>query len=338
MEKEVFFLSQLAYLVISVNCSYYVIRGLWDKSAWTKAIGIVGTLAAGTALAYMVAQYTAAQTGGLIPSGFGCARIADHYYSCGGWPLIGDFVGNMVSGLAVWFRAATGIPTVAAPLLANLYILKKISEDISLTSLDIMKAFFTGFVVYFTLTHTTAILGWYDGVLEKITGFASADAGRGNLRSWIETLTIYMKYATSGHGFMSFPYLLLAVTFLFGLVINIGGIVIFTTQFVMLSFLPIHVFRGLLFHRSHFSDVLTSLGAVAVLGVIDTILWAFLGALPSIDPPPLVGRHYVFSNEQYYQTVALVLLGFVIGIIYYGFILFNIKRVLAGMVFLRSKI
>lgn len=314
MTSEIYIVAELIYLMITVRIAFLWAKGSIDQKSLIKGFQIILALAAGTALANVIAVNTPQSS----DFGLSCQRISDNWWNCANWPIISDTFGKMTQEMMAWLKAGVAIPAVAGPLLGNMYIAKKMSENIAIDAKDILTSFLAGFIVFIILTRIDFVLTFFHSIIETLSVLSSRiSEGEKVLENWLANIEVFNIVAKDEVSIFNIKSLALMVsTALFTFIMNLGSVLLILVQCLLLAFIPLSFFKGLLYENANYWLGLKQIFLVASLGLFKNLLWTLISFLPSFEKPQKVNGHYILENSPWELSFNIGLAGILVLVFY----------------------
>jgi hypothetical protein len=314
MIKEAYLASTLIFLLLVGRLLYLWAKGSMDLKSMTRAVELFGAIVMGTTVAMVVASEIPSSAQGL---GLDCQRINPVYWECARWPVVSDFIAQLLSGVLNWFQAGAGIPAAAAPLLGNFYVMKKISEG-DISPAEVFRAFCAGAFIFLVLIRLDQVLSFFNEIVTQLSFLSPrTEEGREVMARWAQNINEYSGYAKDNFGISKLDVILLWIGIGFlGLVINIGSTLFVMVQCALLIFTPIAFFRGLLFERADMFVGIRLTFTFSIFMLFNNLVWTIISFFPAIERPKTIGDEVMLGTSALGIMTNMVIAAFLIGLLY----------------------
>jgi hypothetical protein len=329
MNKEVMLILQMCYLGLFARLLYLWADGIVNRQSAVEGAKILLVLMLGTT----VAAYVTTSTGKQLEEykGLICDKRALNVWMCGGWPIFWDGYAKILSNLRSPLLSFMSLPALAAPLIANLYMARKIAEARHLESWELFRILGASFIVYFVLTHSPWLLQSSEAVMRVMEGNADTAAeGQASMVQWVKSINQYIEI-WSQLGYSEKPYAAAIPLFLLAAMISIGSTMVYLYQLSLVAMMPKHFFDGLIQDKASLMLGFRKLFAVAAIGLWNGPIWLAFSVLPKLAPPELIGGTLAYSDSAYYSIVGAAWAGCFIFFGYYvGIFVLGVKGIVSG--------
>ncbi len=329
MNKDIFLLFQLCYLALFMRLMYLWLDGFYDRRSFIDGVKIILVLILGTS----VAAFATSRIGRDIEQiqGIICDRKAANLWMCGGWPIFGDFYGEFLGSIRSGLLSFMSLPALTAPLIANLYVARKIAEVKKLEGWELVRILGASFIIYFSLTNSAHLLSAFDALMKIIGGSADRAAeGQRMMAQWVSTINQYLEVMPQ-ISLYNKPWSLGIALGLFAILVSLGSTMLYVYQLYLVAMVPMHFFNGLLADKTSIMPGIRKLAAIAGLGALNGPLWLFFSKMPKLTSPQLIGGTLAYSDADYYALVGIVALAIVVFFVYYLALFFMCIRIIGGL-------
>lgn len=331
MNKQVLIILQLCYLALFARLMYLWVEGILDRKSAIEGVKILLVLVFGTT----IAAYITSKTGQQLEQykGLICDRQGKNVWMCGGWPIFWDGYAQILASLRTPLLSFMSLPALCAPVIANLYMARKIAEAKKLEGWEVVRIMGGSFIVYFALTHAPMLLGSFEALAKIFKGADDAFAeGKGVMIQWVSTINQYLEILPQ-LSWTEFPVFLALGLGLVALTLSLGSTLVYLYQLSLLAMLPIHFFEGLMQDKARLMLGFRKIWAVALIGLWTGPIWTVFSKLPKLSPPVVVGGTLAYSDADYWSLVGLCFAAFILLIVYYGGLFFLcISKLVGGVV------
>jgi hypothetical protein len=333
MNKDIAIIFNLCYLALFARLMYLWLDGFYDRKSFIDGVKILLVLVVGTGVAAFVTSRTGKnmeEIKGLI-----CDKLVTNVWSCGGWPIFSDVYAKFLASLRSPLLSFMALPAMVAPLLANVYVARKIAEIKKLDAWELVRILGASFFLYYLLTNAPHVLSVFDAITGKFTSVRDTAAiGQKNMAQWGSTIQKYVE-VFGQISFMQFPKALAFVVFLFAIIVSFFSTGLYLFQLLLLSMVPMHFFNGFLQEKATIMPGIRKLFTVAGMGALNGPLWLFFSVLPDLTPPQMIGGSLAYPEGDYWMLVGVIFLACIVFSFYYlGLFLVCLKS--AGDLFTKA--